>query len=170
MRKIGLIFDTETGNTNRVGVLISRAFPAGTVDVFSAAQLNAKLLANYSALILGTPSMDRGALADNWQLFVESDGLDFKGKTVALFGLGDQRNYPREFADGLFNLYQRVVELGATVVGFWPTTGYEYKASKADVGGQFVGLVIDQDNQPELTKTRIETWVKLVAPLLEAAA
>lgn len=159
---IALVFDTESGSTNRVAKMIAGAFPDGAVDLFSAAQLNADTLAPYSALVFGSPSMQHGRLADNWQFFVESDGIDLTGKTVALFGLGDQVGYPREFVDGLGVLYERVKELGATVVGSWPTEGYTFKSSRAMVDGQFVGLVIDEDNQADLTKPRIDAWVAAV--------
>lgn len=52
---------------------------------------------------------------------------------------------------------------GATVVGHWPTEGYEFEASKALVDeNHFVGLCIDEDRQPELTEERVTKWVKQV--------
>jgi flavodoxin I len=172
MGTIALIFDTEGGNTNRVAVLIARHFPKGTVDVYSAAQLNAALIARYTALIVGSPSMDGGALADNWQQFVEGAGagLDFTGKKVALFALGDQVGYPDAFVDGLGVLYETLLRVGATIVGTWPTEGYRYRHSRAEVDGQFVGLVIDQENQPELTDDRIARWTRALIPVLSAGA
>lgn len=172
MGKIALIFDTEGGNTNRVAVLIARHFPKGTVHIYSAAQLNAGLIARYSALIVGSPSMNGGALADNWQQFVEGSGagLDFAGKKVALFGLGDQVSYPDAFVDGLGILYQTLLRVGATIVGAWPKEGYRYRRSRAEVDGQFVGLVLDQENQPELTEERIARWAGALVPVLSAHA
>ena len=52
---------------------------------------------------------------------------------------------------------------GAKVVGFWPTDGYDYIASKAEIDGEFVGLVQDLDNQKMLLEDRLETWLLLIA-------
>jgi hypothetical protein len=38
---------------------------------------------------------------------------------------------------------------GARVVGAWPTDGYDFMASKAERDGEFVGLVLDLDNQKQ---------------------
>ncbi|MFW6258843.1 MAG: flavodoxin domain-containing protein, partial [Halochromatium sp.] len=82
--------------------------------------------------------------------------INFEGKRIALFGLGDQLGYPLEFVDALGLLYQELKERGAILIGDWPSDGYEYEASKADLGdGRFCGLVLDQDNQPELTPQRL---------------
>ena len=39
------------------------------------------------------------------------------------------------------------------------TEGYTFESSRALRDGQFVGLVIDQENQARLTKSRIKDWV-----------
>ena len=60
-------------------------------------------------------------------------------------------------------LYDFVTERGARVVGAWPSDGYEFIASKAEKDGEFVGLVLDQDNQKMLSDDRLETWLRLIA-------
>lgn len=167
MTSIGLIFDTETGNTNKVGVIITKCFPENTVEVFSAAELTPEILDRYNNWIFGTPSMQKGKLADNWQQFIEGPEYDFSGKTIALFGLGDQVNYPNEFVDGLGVLYQHLSQQGATIIGSWPTDGYNFNQSKAIINDQFVGLVIDEDNQATLTKDRISIWVAQISKLFD---
>ncbi|MCP3698661.1 MAG: flavodoxin, partial [Aliivibrio sp.] len=50
-----------------------------------------------------------------------------------------------------------------TIIGYWPTEGYEFEASKALVDeNNFVGLCIDEDRQPELTETRVTAWVNQI--------
>ena len=66
---------------------------------------------------------------------------------------------PHAFVDALGELYDVVSEAGASVVGFWPNEGYEFNSSNALDGDDFVGLVIDQDNQSSLTPERVKTWV-----------
>ncbi|MCG3719261.1 flavodoxin, partial [Aliarcobacter butzleri] len=43
--------------------------------------------------------------------------------------------------------------------GFTSTEGYYHDGSKAQIDDKFVGLVIDEDNQSDLTDERIENWV-----------
>lgn len=45
------------------------------------------------------------------------------------------------------------------VVGFTSTDGYNFEASRSVEGGKFVGLVLDEDNQDDLTDSRIDTWI-----------
>ncbi|GAM68992.1 flavodoxin 1 [Vibrio sp. JCM 19236] len=52
---------------------------------------------------------------------------------------------------------------GGTIVGYTPTEGYEFEASKALVDDDnFVGLCIDEDRQPELTDERVKNWVEQI--------
>jgi flavodoxin I len=36
---------------------------------------------------------------------------------------------------------------------------YDFSESKAVVDGKFLGLAIDEDNQSELTESRVKSWV-----------
>ena len=85
---------------------------------------------------------------------------DFAGKTVALYGLGDQFGYGDFFLDAMGMLHDVIVKNGASIVGHWPTEGYEFDASKAKIPGEdmFVGLALDEDQQAELTKARLDAW------------
>jgi flavodoxin I len=171
MAKIGLFFDTDTGNTRKVAKMICKKFDEGDIEMKNITKAEPADFEQYSAFILGTPTLGEGELPENWEAFLPSlDAMDFTGKTVALFGLGDQNEYGHEFVDGLGILFEKLEALGASFVGFWPLDGYEYEISRAELDGQFVGLVLDQDNQSDLTAERLETWVAQVKPaLLEAA-
>ena len=106
------------------------------------------------------PGLDADCQAESWAEFVpELEAADLSGKKVALFGLGDQASYSDAFVDALGELYDIVSETGASVVGFWPNEGYEFNSSNALDGDDFVGLVIDQDNQSSLTPERVKSWV-----------
>lgn len=172
MAKIGLFYDSDTGNTRKVAKMIRKYFDEHDIDLKNIKKVEPADFERYSAFILGTPTLGEGELPENWDAFLPSlDELDFTGKTFALFGLGDQEEYAHEFVDGLGTLYEKFDSLGARFVGFWPLDGYEYEISRAELDGQFVGLVLDQDNQSELTPERVEAWIAQVKPaLLEAAA
>ncbi|MEM9024211.1 MAG: flavodoxin domain-containing protein [Bacteroidota bacterium] len=96
--------------------------------------------------------------------------MDFTGKTVALFGLGDQRGYGEWFVDGMGILGEQVIKAGGTIIGHWSTEGYEYDHSKAEFEeGTFYGLAIDEECQPDLTTDRLDTWTQELIPQFHAA-
>ena len=99
-------------------------------------------------------------MQDDWELFVDNlSVVDFSDRKVALYGLGDQMEYPESFVDGLGTLYCRLPDK-SRVVGSWPVEGYNYYFSLAEKDGAFVGLVLDDHNQADLSEKRIAEWVK----------
>ena len=171
MAKIGLFYDSDTGNTRKVAKMICKQFDDGDIEMKSITKVEPADFERFSAFILGTPTLGEGELPENWEAFQpQLDALDFSGKTIALFGLGDQEEYAHEFVDGLGILYEKFESLGASFVGFWPLDGYEYDISRAELDGEFVGLVLDQDNQADLTAERVTSWIAQVKPALLAVA
>ncbi|MCK4303458.1 MAG: flavodoxin [Candidatus Eisenbacteria sp.] len=117
----------------------------------------------YNVLILGSPTYGMGELQDDWDEFASHlEGIDFSGKNVAFFGLGDQESYPDTFQDAMGILYEKVSCAGGVTVGAQRVEGYDFSESKAVVGGNFVGLPIDEENQSDLTEERIRTWTEQV--------
>ena len=49
--------------------------------------------------------------------------------------------------------------LGAQVIGFTETAGYDYVGSTAERDGKFVGLALDQDTQSGMTEKRVSAWL-----------
>jgi flavodoxin I len=167
MAKIGLFFATDTGNTRKVAKMIKKHFDDGDIQPYNVTKATADELQQYDSMIFGTPTLGDGELPDTLLEFMPVlESVDFTGKTVALFGLGDQEGYPDEFVDALGILYKKLKKLGASFVGSWPNEGYEFDKSKALINDEFVGLVIDQDNQSDMTAERVEEWVEQVKPLL----
>ena len=151
--------------------MINKLFDEGDIEMKNITKLEVSDFDTYNAFILGTPTLGEGELAENWIEFLPSmDGVDLSGKTIALFGLGDQEEYGHEFVDGMGILYEKFESLGASFIGFWPLEGYEYSYSAGEIGDKFAGLVIDQDNQSDLTRERVETWVAQIKDDLLAAA
>jgi len=178
MGKIGIFFGSDTGNTRRVAKSIHKKLGADADAPVNVNKASVDDLLGYNALILGTPTLGDGELpgltsggsAESWEEFLPKlKSKDMSGKVVALFGLGDQEGYGHEFVDALIFIYDVLVENGATVVGAWPTDGYGFEASKAVVDGEFVGLVIDHDNQSDQTDERVDAWLEIVKPELLAA-
>lgn len=158
---IGLFFGSDEGNTERVAQLIQERLGDQHVEVYDIADVTQLEFANYSQIILGIPTWDFGQIQSDWEEFwSDIEAVDFSGKTVALFGLGDQFGYGDYFLDAMGMLHDVIVNNGATIVGHWSTEGYDYEASKAEVTDKplFVGLAIDEDQQEELTELRIDQW------------
>ena len=175
MGKIGIFYGSDTGNTRRVAKAIAKKLgdlADAPVDVKKASVDD---LLQYDALILGTPTLGDGELPglscgasdESWEEFLpQLEEQDLSGKTIALFGLGDQEGYGHEFVDALIFLYEVALAGGANVVGFWPTDGYNFEKSNSIVDDQFVGLVIDHENQSDLTDERIDAWLATIKPEL----
>ena len=159
MKKIGLFYGSSTGRTKRVAEMIQKGFGAKNVNIFNIKDIKPADILTYDNLIFGTSAWGVGDMQDDWEMFIEDlVELDLSNKKIALFGLGDQVEYPGSFVDGLGTLYCRMPKKG-NVVGFCSTEGYKYYFSSAEKDGRFVGLPIDEDNQPELTEARVNKWV-----------
>lgn len=174
MPRIGLFFASSTGNTRRIAKAIKKRFDDDAMaDALNVNKASAESVAGYSHLIFGTstlgggqlPGLSTDCMGGGWEEFLpQLKDVDFSGKTVALFGFGDQEKYPEEFVDAMGIIYEFVVARGAKVVGTWPADDYDFISSQALVNDEFVGLVLDQENQKALTDARLETWLKLIAP------
>jgi len=165
MTKIGLFWGSDTGNTETVAGLIAESIGNDNVDLIDVSAASKADMEKYRYLILGTPTWYDGELQSDWASFLPNmDEIDFSKKTVALFGLGDQFGYSEYFLNGMGELYDKLIERSAKVVGQWPTDGYEFDESTAVRDGMFVGLALDQDNQQDKTEERIKKWVEQVKP------
>ncbi|TVQ44072.1 MAG: flavodoxin FldA [Gloeocapsa sp. DLM2.Bin57] len=164
MAKIGLFFGTQTGNTQSIAELIQRELGGDSVvDLLDVSNIETDDFNHYEYLIIGCPTWNVGELQSDWEgLYDELDDLNFQGKKVAYFGAGDQVGYADNFQDAIGILEEKISSLGAKTVGYWSVDGYDFNESKALRDGKFVGLAIDEDNQPELTNSRIKTWVNQI--------
>ena len=164
MKTIALFYGTTDGHTLSVAKRIQDEFAQtglATVELFDIAEFYLDEMLDFELLILGIPTWDTGQLQRDWEeVFNEFDSLDLHGKTVALFGLGDQIGYAKTFVDALFFIAEKVRSCGVTLVGRWPIAGYDYTQSWAVIDEtHFVGLVLDEENQSTLTELRIRVWV-----------
>ncbi len=162
--KIGLFYGSDTGSTEEVAEKMIEKIGKDNIDLLDIADAKPNDFEEYKLLILGTSTWYDGDLQSDWDYFFpQLDDMDFTGKTVAIFGLGDQLTYGEYFVDGIGILYDKLIEKGATVVGQWPTDGYEHDESVAERDGVFMGLALDEDNESEKTDGRIDTWLKQIS-------
>ncbi|BAC88255.1 flavodoxin FldA [Gloeobacter violaceus] len=158
--KIGLFFGTTTGKTGDAAEVIQQELGKTQVDLRDIGRASKADLTAYEYLIIGCPTWNIGDLQDDWDSFYpDLDQINFAGKKVAYFGTGDQRGYGDNFQDAMGILEEKISQRGGTTVGYWPADNYDFNASKAYKNGKFVGLALDDDNQPEQTERRIKQWV-----------
>ena len=161
MTKIGLFFGSDEGNTEKVAYRIQKRLGDDVVEVRDIADVTQLDFADYDRIILGIPTWDFGQIQSDWEEFWDDiSAVDFSGKTVAFFGLGDQFGYGDYFLDAMGMLHDVVIQSGADIIGHWSTEGYEFDASKAEIPGEkkFVGLALDEDQQENFTAERLNLW------------
>lgn len=156
---IGIFYGSSVGNTRFVAEKLELLLPNSELNpVETATQED---IEKYDFLILGTSTWGIGNMQDDFETFVDTlVGSDLIGKTIALFGLGDQFTYPDTYCNGMGKLYELIKDKGCTFVGSWPTDDYDFSDSVAVVDGKFVGLALDEDNEPDLTDYRLNEWIK----------
>lgn len=161
-KKIGIFYGSSTGQTEMVAEKLHQLIGKENADLINVDVATEKDLIKYPFLILGTPTWGVGEMQDDWEDFAELlEKADLKAKKVALFGLGDQDTYPDSFADGVGILYDKIRDR-TMIVGKWPTKGYVFHESEAVRDNNFVGLIIDQENQAAKTNERLEKWVEML--------
>ena len=163
MAKIGLFFGSSTGKTEAVAYQIKDEFDKrspGLVDVHNIGSTTPEQMAQYEYLIWGCPTWNTGLLQDDWAFFMPKiKQMDFSGKKLAIFGLGDQNGYGFNFIDAVGMLADAAMERGAQLWGMWKTDSYQFEESKAKTEDHFLGLAIDEDGQQDMTSARLVKWV-----------
>ncbi len=161
MEKVAVIYGSTTGNTESVAQSIRELLGEDRADLINVASAGVEDFNRYRNLILGASTWGLGELQDDWDgKLALLKSADLKGKQIALFGLGDQQSYSETFLDGMGTLYETLLSCGVMPIGQWPSEGYSFGASTACVDGNFVGLALDEDTEPDKTEGRIKTWLK----------
>ncbi|AYN24766.1 flavodoxin FldA [Buchnera aphidicola] len=165
MKKIGIFFGSDTGNTEKVAKLIQKKIGNSSIlhDISNASKKDIEL---FDYLILGVPTWYYGEMQCDWDDFLPIlKKINFLQKTVALFGCGDQEDYGEYFCDALGLIYKVLKKNNAKIIGKWPTIEYNFESSKALLNKDyFVGLALDEDRQSEKTEKRIKKWISNILP------
>jgi flavodoxin I len=165
MDKIAVLFGPTGGNTEKAARKVAEAFGQGQADLFSVKEVQEVDLMPYSILIFGGPTVGSHTWSDpnqknDWDIFLTRlYKMNLKGKRCAVFGLGDQVSYSFKFADDIGIIADHAVQAGAELIGLVDPDGYTFDESKALRNGKFLGLPLDEDNEPEKTQERINLWV-----------
>jgi len=161
----GLYYSTSTGNTETVAEYIANA--AGVEDWKDIGDAEEDEVKGHDGIIVGAPTWHTGADSersgtswDEW-LYNTLPNMDFSGKKVAIFGVGDSSGYGDNYCDAAGELYDCFTEKGAKVFGMTPSdTGFDYSESKSVRDDKFVGVVFDEDNYADDSEARASAWVE----------
>ncbi len=170
MSKIGLFFGPLKGSVHRVAEKVKAALGEQYVDMISVNDAVLSDLEKYDLIIFGISTVGKETWDSNYsntdwsKFFPNISKVDFSGKTVAIFGLGDHVTYSSYFVNAMGMLAKDLLKNGATIVGKVDPSGYEFDDSEAISDGMFIGLPIDEDFEPELTDERVSNWIKSIKP------
>lgn len=157
-----IYYSSSTGNTEKSAGRIRKNL-SKEIKLVNISNDGFDNIEQYDKIILGSSTWGDGDLQDDWdEKWKEFCKVDFSGKTVALFGLGDQDSYADTFLDAMGLIYEELINKGANIIGKTSTDGYDFDESKAVVDGEFVGLALDEDNQSDLSKDRIAQWCETI--------
>jgi flavodoxin I len=160
----GLYYSTSTGNTEQVAEYVANA--AGVEDYKDIGDAEDDEVMGHDSIIVGSPTWHTGADSersgtswDEW-LYNTLPNMDFSGKKVAIFGVGDSNGYGDNYCDAAGELYDCFTAKGAKIFGMTPgDSGFDYTESKSVVDGKFVGAVFDEDNYGDESEERAKAWV-----------
>lgn len=156
-KKIAIVYGSSTGTTKSVAEKIEAAF--GAADLYNAEDVSVDSLKDYDLLIFGASTEGVGDLQYDWDtLLPKVAKMDFSGKKIALFGLGDSASFSTSFAGAMGVIY-KALKGKADVIGMVSTDGYTFDDSDAVVDDKFVGLAVDEDNEYDKTDERVNNWV-----------
>lgn len=162
MKKIGIFYGSTTGTTKAVAYKLAKMLDVKDEDVINVAEVAPSKLADYDLLVLGSSTWGAGDLQEDWYDFIDgAAALDLKGKTIALFGCGDE-TMSETFCAAVGTLYEKLKGTGATFVGDFDADGYSFNHSPAYIDGKYVGMLLDEVNHPELTDFRLRSWVSTI--------
>jgi len=171
MEKTGLFFGPEKGAVHRAAEKIRHAAGENRVDLIPVAGASAADLEKYKKIIFGISTVgketwDQDFSNTDWsRFFSEISKVDYSGRTIAIFGLGDHITYPGHFVNAMGVLAKEILKTcpQVKIVGKVDPSGYEFEESEAIIDGQFTGLALDEDFEPELTDKRIADWVNQIS-------
>lgn len=158
MSKIAIVYGSSTGATEAVAEKIQALFDDATL--FNAESVSIDDLKPYDFLIFGASTTGVGDLQDDWEVLLPKvEKMDFTGKKVALFSLGDSASFSTSFAGAMYYIY-KALKGKVEIVGSVSTDGYTFDESDAVIDGRFIGLALDEDNEYNETDARLTAWVE----------
>jgi flavodoxin I len=162
---VAIFYGTTTGNTEAAAKISKEELGDCVVCMQDVSNTDPADIEKAYLILFGVSTWNIGEMQDDWADFIpKMEGLNLSGKKVAFFALGDASGYPDNFLDAMGELWEVVRNLGdPQLIGIWPTEGYEFDESRGKFDDDhFIGLGLDEDNEPMLTDERIRAWLAQV--------
>ena len=129
MKTIGIFYGSETGTTADVARRIAKELGVSDADIHDVAKSSPVKLGDYDVLLLGSSTWGAGDMAQDWYDFIAgAQALDLAGKQIAVFGCGDE-SMSDTFCDAVGEIYDKMKETGAEMIGHFNGDGYDYTSS-----------------------------------------
>lgn len=114
--KVLIVYGSTTGNTERVAELI-KEYLSHDADVIEVCNADLNDIKKADLVLFGSSTWGDGELQDDFETFIENFSADLLvGKSVGVFGCGDQENYPDAFCHATDIIRERAEECGANIV------------------------------------------------------
>lgn len=166
--KIGIFYGSTTGTTAEVARKIAKVIGVTDADVHDVASTGPSALGDYDLIIAGSSTWGSGDMQDDMASFIDGvKALSLRGKTVAVFGCGDD-TMRNTFCNAVGEIYRAFEGTGAKMIGTFNGLGYDYESTGAQIDDRIVGLVLDENNHADLTDRRIAEWTAKVETEAEA--
>lgn len=159
--KIGLFYSFNSIKTKKVVELLKDLLNEFDIQDMNIEDADEKSLDPFDNLLFGSSTWFDGELPNYWDEFLPSvENKNFSGKKLAIFGLGDQKNYSENFCDAIGLLADFFEKRGVKLIGRFPLNDFSFEHSKAVRNNEFLGLPIDQENLSNRTIENINEWAK----------
>lgn len=160
MKKIAIVYSFNSNKSAKIATKIAESFKQFSIEQLNVESCHGDEFLLYEYYVLSVPTWFDGELPNYWdEILPALEGKNFSGKKFALFGLGDQKNYPENFCDAVGILGDFLEARGAQIVGHTSPEGYTFESSKALKNSILCGLLLDQEHQSKLTDERIQKWI-----------
>lgn len=155
--KTGIVYGSNGGSTKEIALKVQKILEASISNI---SDLEVSDMKSCDLFVFASSTWGMGELSDDWENnLYKLDEMNLEGKMIAFIGLGDQYTYGSTFCDALSIIYDRIKYRKISLLGLWESETYEYDESESTLDGKFLGLIIDEVNQSELTDERIYKWV-----------
>ena len=121
MEKIGLFYSFNSAKTAKIAEKIKSLISGYDIQNVNVEIADVNSIEPFDYLIFGAATWFDGELPNYWDEYLPAvEDADLSGKKLAVFGLGDQVNYPENFCDAIGIIADFFEERGAKIVGKFP--------------------------------------------------
>ncbi|QZT37718.1 flavodoxin domain-containing protein [Halosquirtibacter xylanolyticus] len=162
--KIAILTSSQGKNTQKVAEILQEMMPDGiSLESIDIDKSDGSELKDYKHLIMGLSTWFDGEIPFYWDEFLPSiEDQSFKGKKVAIYSLGDAKNYPDNFCDAIGVLSEWLEKRDAKIIGCVSTKGYHFDTSYYIDNDEFKGLPVEFNVEDSDWERKLSDWSKQI--------